>query len=64
MAQEKITTFNDLKVAFDELKSLNPLLELETRKINNIDYNVFKNAPKTFRDLYSLIQLYMEIFHL
>ena len=53
MAQEKITTLNDLKVAFDELKALNPLLELETRKINNIDYNVFKNAPKTFRDLYS-----------
>lgn len=57
MAQEKITTLNDLKVAFDELKALNPLLELETRKINNIDYNVFKNAPKTFRDLYNLIQL-------
>ena len=37
MAQEKITTLNDLKVAFDELKALNPLLELETRKINNID---------------------------
>ncbi len=57
MAQQKITTLNDLKIAFDELKTLNPLLELEARKIDNIDYKVFKNAPKTFRDLYSLIQL-------
>ena len=57
MAQKKITTLQNLKVAFDELKAINPLLELESRNIDNVDFSVYKNAPKTFRDLYDLIQL-------
>lgn len=57
MAQKKITTLQNLKVAFDELKTINPLLELESRNIDNVDFSVYKNAPKTFRDLYDLIQL-------
>ena len=46
MAQKKITTLQNLKVAFDELKAINPLLELESRNIDNVDFNVYKNAPK------------------
>ena len=49
MAQKKITTLQNLKVAFDELKAINPLLELESRNIDNVDFSVYKNAPKTLR---------------
>ncbi len=56
MSNIKITTERNLKVAFDELMEVNPLLELEDRSLlNGIDYKVFKNAPKTLRDLFDLI---------
>ena len=56
MTNIKITTERNLKVAFNELMEVNPLLELEDRTLlNGIDYKVFKNAPKTLRDLFDLI---------
>lgn len=62
MTQEKVTTLQDLTNAFEELRHVNPLLELEEREINGVIYNVFKNAPKTLRDLINTIQLLMGDF--
>ena len=45
MSNIKITTERNLKVAFNELMEVNPLLELEDRTLlNGIDYKVFKHA--------------------
>ena len=45
MTNQKVTSLNDLKVAFEELRHVNPMLELVERNIGGIDHNVFKNAP-------------------
>ena len=58
MPETKITTETNLKAAFAELRKVNPLFELENRKlVNGIEYNVFKSAPKTLRDLFDVIHL-------
>ena len=58
MPETKITTETNLKAAFAELRKTNPLFELENRKlVNGIEYNVFKSAPKTLRDLFDVIHL-------
>lgn len=62
MTQKKVTTLQDLTEAFEELRHVNPLLELEEREINGVTFNVFKNAPKTLRDLINTIQLLMGDF--
>ena len=56
MANTKITTKENLKEAFAELQTANPLLSLESRILKNgIEYKVFNNAPKTIRDLIDVI---------
>ena len=58
MPETKITTETNLKAAFAELRKTNPLFELENRTlVNGIEYNVFKSAPKTLRDLFDVIHL-------
>ena len=51
MTNQKVSGLNDLRVAFEELRHVNPILELVERNINGTDHNVFKNAPPTLRDL-------------
>tara|TARA_B000000565_G_scaffold255795_1_gene237953 strand:+ start:1771 stop:3441 length:1671 start_codon:yes stop_codon:yes gene_type:complete len=56
MANTKITTKVNLKEAFADLQTTNPLLSLESRILKNgIEYKVFNNAPKTIRDLIDVI---------
>ena len=56
MANTKITTKENLKEAFADLQTANPLLSLESRILKNgIEYKVFNNAPKTIRDLIDVI---------
>ena len=56
MSEPKISTKENLKEAFAELRDVNPLLELEDRNINGSSFKVFKNAPKTMRDLFVVIE--------
>ena len=60
--ENKNTTLNDLITVFDELKEINPLLAINEREINGNTFNVFTNAPKTFRDLYDTVALLMGDF--
>tara|TARA_X000000368_G_scaffold371309_1_gene321004 strand:- start:2877 stop:4550 length:1674 start_codon:yes stop_codon:yes gene_type:complete len=58
MPKTKLTTETNLKAAFAELRKTNPLLDLEKRTLkNDVEYNVFKSAPKTLRDLFDAIPL-------
>ena len=58
MPEIQITTKTNLRDAFAELRTVNPLLELEDRILQNgTNYKVFKNAPKTMRDLFDMIGL-------
>ena len=57
MSEPKISTKQNLSQAFSELRKLNPLLELTDREINGVNFKVFQNAPKTMRDLFSVIEL-------
>ena len=52
MDQTKNTTLSDLENAFKEVMETNPLLALQDRELNGVNYKVFANAPKTMRDLY------------
>ena len=56
MSEPKISTKENLKEAFAHLRKVNPLLEITDRPINGSNYKVFKNAPKTMRDLYTVIE--------
>ena len=56
MSEPKISTKENLKEAFAQLRDVNPLLELEDRNINGSSFKVFKNAPKTMRDLFVVIE--------
>ena len=60
--ENKTTTLNDLITVFDELKKINPLLAINEREINGSTFNVFTNAPKTFRELYDTVTLLMGDF--
>ena len=62
MTNQKVSSLNDLRVAFEELRHVNPMLELVERNINGTDHNVFKNAPPTLRDLINTVQLLMGDF--
>ena len=57
MTEPKISTKENLKEAFAQLREVNPLLEITDRTINGSVYKVFKNAPKTMRDLFTVIEL-------
>ena len=57
MTEPKISTKENLKEAFAKLREVNPLLEITDRAINGSVYKVFKNAPKTMRDLFTVIEL-------
>ena len=57
MTEPKISTQENLKEAFAQLREVNPLLEITDRAINGSVYKVFKNAPKTMRDLFTVIEL-------
>ncbi len=57
MTEPKISTKENLKEAFAQLREVNPLLEITDRAINGSVYKVFKNAPKTMRDLFTVIEL-------
>ena len=57
MTEPKISTKENLKEAFAQLREVNPLLEITDRDINGSVYKVFKNAPKTMRDLFTVIEL-------
>ena len=57
MTEPKISTKENLKEAFAKLREVNPLLEITDRTINGSVYKVFKNAPKTMRDLFTVIEL-------
>jgi hypothetical protein len=63
MSEPKISTKENLKEAFAELRDVNPLLELEDRNINGSSFKVFKNAPKTMRDLFVVIEFLHGDFH-
>ena len=56
MSEPKISTKENLKEAFAHLRKVNPLLEITDRPINGSIYRVFKNAPKTMRDLFTVIE--------
>lgn len=56
MSEQKISTKENLKEAFAQLRETNPLLELADREINGANYKVFTNAPKTMRDLFVVIE--------
>ena len=56
MSEPKISTKENLKEAFAHLRKVNPLLEITDRTINGSNYKVFKNAPKTMRDLFTVIE--------
>ena len=56
MSEPKISTKENLKEAFAHLRKVNPLLEITDRPINGSIYKVFKNAPKTMRDLFTVIE--------
>ena len=56
MSEPKISTKENLKEAFAQLRDVNPLLELDDRNINGSSFKVFKNAPKTMRDLFVVIE--------
>ena len=56
MSEPKISTKENLKEAFAHLRKVNPLLEITDRAINGSIYKVFKNAPKTMRDLFTVIE--------
>ena len=56
MSEPKISTKENLKEAFAHLSKVNPLLEITDRAINGSIYKVFKNAPKTMRDLFTVIE--------
>ena len=62
MTNQKVTSLYDFKVAFVELRHVNPMLDLVERYIGGIDHNVFKNAPPTLRDLINTVQLLMGDF--
>ena len=62
MTNQKVSSLNDLRVAFEELRHVNPMLELVERNINGTDHKVFKNAPPTLRDLINTVQLLMGDF--
>lgn len=57
MTEPKISTKENLKEAFAKLREVNPLLEITDRDINGSVYKVFKNAPKTMRELFTVIEL-------
>ena len=57
MTEPKISTKENLKEAFAQLREVNPLLEITDRDINGSVYKVFKNAPKTMRELFTVIEL-------
>ncbi|MFL2488130.1 MAG: class I adenylate-forming enzyme family protein [Gammaproteobacteria bacterium] len=57
MSEPKISTKENLKEAFVELRKANPLLEITDKDINGSKYKVFANAPKTMRDLFVVIEL-------
>ena len=57
MTEPKISTKENLKEAFAQLREVNPLLEITDRAINGSVYKVFKNAPKTMRELFTVIEL-------
>ena len=57
MTEPKISTKENLKEAFAQLREVNPLLEITDRTINGSVYKVFKNAPKTMRELFTVIEL-------
>ena len=57
MTEPKISTKENLSAAFAQIRDANPLLELDDREINGAPHKVFKNAPKTMRDLFSTIEL-------
>ena len=57
MTEPKISTKENLKEAFAQLREVNPLLEITDRAIDGSVYKVFKNAPKTMRDLFTVIEL-------
>lgn len=57
MSEPKISTKENLKEAFAELRKANPLLEITDKDINGSKYKVFANAPKTMRDLFVVIEL-------
>ena len=61
--ENKTTTLNDLITVFDELKKINPLLAINEREINGSTFNVFTNAPKTFRELYDTVVL-LSLIHI
>ena len=56
MSEPKISTKENLKEAFAELRKANPLLEIADKDINGSKYKVFANAPKTMRDLFVVIE--------
>ena len=56
MSEPKISTKENLKEAFAHLREVNPLLEITDKAINGSMYKVFKNAPKTMRDLFTVIE--------
>ena len=56
MTEPKISTKENLKEAFAHLREVNPLLEITDKAINGSMYKVFKNAPKTMRDLFTVIE--------
>ena len=60
--ENKTTTLNDLITVFDELKKINPLLAINEREIKGSTFNVFTNAPKSFRELYDTVVLLMGDF--
>ena len=60
--ENKTTTLNDLITVFDELKKINTLLAINEREIKGSTFNVFTNAPKTFRELYDTVVLLMGDF--
>ena len=57
MTEPKISTKENLSAAFAQIRDANPLLELDDKEINGAPHKVFKNAPKTMRDLFSTIEL-------
>ena len=57
MSEPTISTKENLKAAFAELRQTNPLLAITDRDINGISHKVFENAPKTMRDLFGIIEL-------
>ena len=56
MSEQKISTKENLKEAFAQLRQTNPLLEIADKEINGSNYKVFSNAPKTMRDLFVVIE--------